>query len=248
MTIQNFFIFRGLLNRVGLNGNSGTSFFPFSYPQINYINFGNDLQSQKDTYALPSASFLDAVGASLAIYAGYTAVIGRIGLGEVFFLSWFGTFFYEINSQLLWKMFIPDNGYPSRAFAYGGTLGMISSLLIGKRDLTKRHVAFKSSSRTMAVAFLGTVLVWCSYPILVLSGVYTSATGKVVSMAGQVNIWLALAAGVVGCYAASSLSYRRFCLHDLIFTSLTVIINLNREESPSAHPQTSTIILVQPQP
>lgn len=222
MTIQNFFIFRGLLNRIGLNGNSGTGFFPFNYPQINYINFGNDLQSQKDTYALPSASFLDAVGASLAIYAGYTAVVGRISFGEVFFLSWFGTLFYEINSQILWRMFIPDNGYPSRAFAYGGTLGLISSILVSKRKETNNHSAFKSSSRTMAVAFLGTVLVWCSYPILVLSGVYTSTTGKVVSMAGQVNIWLALAAGVVGCYAASSLSYRRFCLHDLIFTSITV--------------------------
>lgn len=104
--------------------------FSSNYPKINYINYGNSLQNN---YQLPSASFLDAVGAALAMYAGYTGVIGRIGLGEVFFLTWIGTFIYEINSQLLWRFFILDNGYPSRAFAYGGMLGLVSSIILGKK-------------------------------------------------------------------------------------------------------------------
>jgi len=44
---------------------------------VNYINSGNS----QTNYNYSSASFLDALGASLAMYAGYTAVIGRIGLG-----------------------------------------------------------------------------------------------------------------------------------------------------------------------
>jgi hypothetical protein len=52
--------------------------------------------------------------------------------------------------------------------------------------------------------------------------VYTSTTGKIVAMAGQVNIWLALAASVLGCFAASSLAYRKFCIHDMVFASITV--------------------------
>ena len=226
LTVQNFFIFRNFWNRISVNDSSaGVSLSSFNYPYINYINFNNDLQNNNQ---LPSASFLDAIGASLAIYAGYTAVIGRIGLGEVFFLSWIGTFLYEVNSQLLWRLYIPDNGYPSRAFAYGGMMGLISSLILGKRSLTKGSPAFKSSYRIMAFALLGVIFVWCSFPILVLSNVYTSVNGKIVAMAGQVNIWLALASGVLGCFGASSLSYRKLSIHDLVFSSITVIVILYR--------------------
>ena len=220
LTVQNFFIFRNFWNRVGLNSpNDGSSFSGTSYSHINYINFGNDLQKG---YQLTSASWLDAIGASLAMYAGYTAVIGRIGLGEIFFLTWIGTFIYEINAQLLNRFFIPDNGYPSRAFAYGGMLGLISSFVLGKRDLTVNSSFFRSSYKIMALAFLGIIFVWCSYPVLVLSSTYTSVEGKIVAMAGQVNIWLALATSVLGCFTASAFSYRKFCVHDMVFASITV--------------------------
>ena len=220
LTVQNFFIFRNFWSNVSVNDpNASANFSSSNYPNINYINYGNDLQTN---YRLPSASFLDAVGAALAMYAGYTAVIGRIGLGEVFFLTWIGTFIYEVNSQILWRLYIPDNGYPSRAFAYGGMLGLVSSLVLGKKNLTINNPSFKSSYKIMALAFLGIIFVWCSFPILVLSNVYTSTTGKIVAMAGQVNIWLALATSVLGCYTASTLSYRKFCIHDMIFASITV--------------------------
>jgi hypothetical protein len=140
-----------------------------NFSLINYINFGNGLQT---SYAFTSASFLDAVGAALAMYAGYTGVIGRIGLTEIFFLTWIGTFLYEINSQILWRLYIPDNGYPSRAFAYGGALGLVSSLVLHKRNETINNPNYHSSYKIMALAFLGIVFVWCSYPVLVLSNVY----------------------------------------------------------------------------
>ena len=220
LTVQNFFIFRNFWSNVSVNDPSASANFGSSnYPNINYINYGNDLQA---SYRLPSASFLDAIGAALAMYAGYTAVIGRIGLGEIFFLTWIGTFIYEVNAQILWRLYIPDNGYPSRAFAYGGMLGLVSSLVLGKKNLTINNPSFKSSYKIMALAFLGIIFVWCSFPILVLSNVYTSTTGKIVAMAGQVNIWLALATSVLGCYTASTLSYRKFCIHDMIFASITV--------------------------
>lgn len=81
----------------------------------------------------------------------------------------------------------------------------------------------------MALSFLGIIFVWCSFPVLVLSNVYNSTTGKIIAMTGQVNIWLALAASVLGCYTASSFSYRKFCVHDMVFASITVQIFLFRE-------------------
>lgn len=123
-------------------------------------------------------------------------------------------------------MYIPDNGYPSRAFAYGGSLGLISSLVLNKRERTKDSHHYRSSYKVMALSFLGTILFWCSYPVLVLSSVYVSTVGKIIAMAGQVNIWLALSASVMGCFTASSFSYRKFCVHDMVFASITVILLL----------------------
>jgi len=83
LTVQNFFIFRNFWQRVNVNDPNGTSdFSSSSFPLINYINLGNNLQRTTgiSPYALLSASFIDAVGCALALYAGYTAVIGRVGL------------------------------------------------------------------------------------------------------------------------------------------------------------------------
>jgi hypothetical protein len=78
MTVQNFFIFRNFWQRISINDPNGqANFSGTNFSLINYINFGNGLQTN---YVYNSASFLDAVGSALAIYAGYTAVIGRIGL------------------------------------------------------------------------------------------------------------------------------------------------------------------------
>ena len=79
LTVQNFFIFHNFWVNVGVNDKNASSNFSRSkYNNINYINYENDL---KTSYYLESASFFDAIGAALALYAGYTAVIGRIGLG-----------------------------------------------------------------------------------------------------------------------------------------------------------------------
>lgn len=78
LTVQNFFIFRCFWDKAALNDpNASTWFNGARYNEINLINYSNDIQVAK---AFGSASFFDAVGCALALYAGYTAVIGRIGL------------------------------------------------------------------------------------------------------------------------------------------------------------------------
>lgn len=80
-TVQNFFIFRNFWYRVSVNNpNASADFSGKLYSFVNLINYGNGL-GRSDPYTYTSASFIDAVGASLAMYAGFTAVIGRIGLG-----------------------------------------------------------------------------------------------------------------------------------------------------------------------
>lgn len=125
-----------------------------------------------------------------------------------------------------------DNGYPLRAFAYGGALGLVSSLVLGGKELTKDNPNYKSSYNTMALSFLGIIFVWCAFPVLILSDTYNSngntdsTKGNLAGMIGQVNIWLCLAASVLGCYTASAFVYRKFSIHDMIFASITVIFCL----------------------
>ncbi len=101
-------------------------------------------------------------------------------------------------------------------------MGLVSSLVLGKKDITGNNPYFSSRYRVMGLALLGIIFVWCSFPIVVLTSVYESTTGMIIAMTGQVNIWLALAASVLGVYSATSLFYRKFSVHELVFTSITV--------------------------
>ena len=145
-------------------------------------------------------------------------------------MTWIGTFLYEVNSQILWGLYIPDSGYASRAFGFGGMLGIVSSIILGRKDKSKDNPNYKSSYKIMALAFLGIIFVWCAFPILVLSTSYNSINGEIIAMTSQVNIWLALATSVLGCYTASSLMYRKFSIHDMVFGSITVLFKLYREQ------------------
>ena len=75
----------------------------------------------------------------------------------------------------------------------------------------------------MSLSFLGIVFIWCSFPILNLSDILTGTVNdsNIVNLA-QVNIWLSLAASVLGCYTASAFLYRKFHVHDMVFSAITV--------------------------
>ena len=79
LTIQNFFIYRIFFTNASVNDPNQTSstFSNRYYNIINPINYGNSLP---DSYVYSSAGFMDAIGSALAMYAAYTAIIGRIGM------------------------------------------------------------------------------------------------------------------------------------------------------------------------
>lgn len=153
-------------------------------------------------------------------------VLGRIGLLEVFFLTIFGTFFYEVNAELMWRWFVTDTGYGYRIFIFGAILGLVSLHLLGRKETLYEHHNFKSTYTTMSLALLGFLIVWVSFPFLCVAGVFTYTTNdSVIIYASPLNMYLALIAGVLGSFTAASLLYRKFSLHDLIFTGLTVHIS-----------------------
>ena len=241
LTVQNFFIFRDFFDRGSVNNSNGSRDYTTRYyEKINSINFGNRLTTSFD---YTSVSFIDAVGATLALYAGFTAVMGRIGLGGIFFLSFFGTFFYELNETILYRLFIPDNGFASRAFAYGGMLGIVSSIILGQRDHTAKNPNFMATYAMRSMPLLGAILVWCTFPILITANTYNRVQGEIVAMIGQVNIWIALAGSVIGTYLASIFLYKRFSVSSVVFAVISVYFYLFREESHTRQAPISTTTL-----
>jgi hypothetical protein len=77
----------------------------------------------------------------------------------------------------------------------------------------------------MLLSFLGTVFVWCAYPILCLSDLNTSNADKEAIQPSQVNVYLSLASSVLGSYTACAFNYRKFLVHDIIFSVISVNIN-----------------------
>ena len=122
------------------------------------------------------------------------------------------------------RLYITDTGYGVRTLLFGGFMGLIISCILGKRETTIQHESYRSEYLSRTLSLLGFVLVFCSYPILSVAGIYTySTTDNYIIYAAPVNMWLALMAGVLGCFVISSINYRKFSIHDLIFAGLTVL-------------------------
>ena len=121
------------------------------------------------------------------------------------------------------RLYITDTGYGVRTLLFGGFMGLIISCLLGKKDTTIQHESYRSEYLSRTLSLFGFVLVFCTYPILAVAGIYTySSNDNYIIYAAPVNMWLALMSGVLGCFTISSINYRKFSIHDLIFAGLTV--------------------------
>lgn len=76
---------------------------------------------------------MDAIACALANIVAFGSLVGRIKFVETFFLSLIGAFLYEVNAQLFWRFSISDTGFGMRIFIFGGFMGLISSIILGKK-------------------------------------------------------------------------------------------------------------------
>lgn len=171
------------------------------------------------------ASVVDAIACAISITIALTSVIGRVQALEVFFLTLFGSFLYEVNNQLMWNLYISDIGYGMRIFLFGGMMGLFSSLVLGRKNTTVQHVHYKSVYSSRGFGLLGLVIVFSAFPMLVTSGVYNvSENYAYIAYIVPFNMWFALGAGILGAFSISALTYRKIFLHDLVHSGLAVIL------------------------
>ena len=93
-----------------------------------------------------------------------------------------------------------------------------------------RHESYRSVYKTMALALFGFLFMLVSLPILSAISIFTrTVPDSAVLYATNINAWLAVFAGVLGTFTSNALFYRKFSVHDLVFTGLSVLFFLFRE-------------------
>lgn len=222
LTLQHYLLFSTFWYKSGLfdytNSLGSYNVDPF-YQEVTPSNLGIGRNVSETERGI---SVIDSIACAISVFIGLIPVIGRVGIMDVFWLSIFGSFFYEVNNGLIWRFFIFDIGYGLRIFLYGSFLGLFSAIILGKRDTTNAHYNFNSSYTIQSLSLLGVVLVWCSFIFLQTANLFTVANSLTVLYSATVNMWLALAASVLGAFAASAIAYRKIHIYDIIFSAISV--------------------------
>lgn len=142
LTLEHWFMIKAFWEKAGTSDPNNSKTF-WQGPVVAKISFVNWVQDRyynqagtvlaHDPQFFTHHSFVDAIACAIANTVAFASVVGRIKLFEVVWLTAFGTFIYEVNSQLLWRYAISDIGFGMRIFIYGGFVGLISGLILGRK-------------------------------------------------------------------------------------------------------------------
>lgn len=194
------------------------------------VSVTNVLNDRLVSQGLFQSALTDYIACFISLIVGYSAIIGRVGNLEVFFYTIIGTFIYEFNSMIFWRIFVTDCGFGMRIFLFGGCLGLFASLVLGKKKTTISHPKFMSDYYYQAINLVGAIFIWCLLPVLNWSDLWhglTSSTDNYILHVVSLNMWFALCGSVIGAACVSILLYKKLSIHTLVFSIFTVKININ---------------------
>lgn len=183
---------------------------------------------------LVSSPLTDYIACFISLIVGYSALIGRIGNLQVYFLTVIGTFIYEFNSMIFWRIFVTDCGFGMRIFLFAGCMGIFASLLLGKKEqeTTILHSRFSSEYYFQTLNLFGAIVIWCLLPVLNWSDLWHSTsvgTDSYILHTVSLNMWFALCGSVIGSFCGSLALYKRLSVHTIVFSVFTVCDILCRE-------------------
>lgn len=122
-----------------------------------------------------------------------------------------------------------DIGYGMRIFLFGSIVGIVSSLILGRKDTTVDHPYYMSVYSSRSLGLVGLVVAVCTFPMLVVGSLYkTSINYSYILFIATLNMYLAVGAGILGAFSASAIFNGKIFLHDLVFSGLAVIIYIFR--------------------
>lgn len=231
LTLEHYFLIKAFWEKAGTNDPNSSKTFNTGTPvvgKISFVNYGQDrfYNSFIDPPQFYSHhSFVDAIACALANVVALASIVGRIKFFETFWLSLLGTFIYEVNNQIFWRLAIYDTGYGMRIFLFGGVMGLFASILLGRKETTVNHPRYISLYASRGFGLLGMLVIFSTFPNLVAAGIFrTSANREIILYSAVLRMWLALIAGVLGCMSACALTYRKMHVFDVVFSAINVKI------------------------
>jgi len=200
----------------------------------------------------------DAIVCALSMLVAYMAVAGRVGGFHVVVLCFFGVFFYGFNELVTWRHAISDNGYTYRLFLFGSTFGAATAFILRFKDkiATTETLGYFASRHTRTYGLLGACFVWLFLPILsCINTIYDVTTTSTSTSASSftflnpsiLNLWFALSASTSISFCVSILLGRKIHVHDIVFSSFSVILFYNFREESLIQPH-QPLILIHSQP
>ncbi len=224
LSIQLYFPFRGFWEIIGLSGYKWDARPDANILPVSITNVSNDRQASQ---MLSSSPLTDYIACFISLVIAYSGVIGRIGNLEVYFLTVFGTFIYEFNSMILWRIFVTDPGYGMRVFLFAGAFGLFTSLILGKKTTTFSHPKFVSDYYFQGLNLFAAIVTWCLLPVMVWSDLWHKSSlgsdNKIVHIA-SLNMWFALCGSAIGAFCGCIIIFKKVDVHTLVFSIFTVIM------------------------
>lgn len=114
----------------------------------------------------------EAVKCSIAMVVAFSSIVGKVGPLEAFIMCVIGTFGYELNNKIIYRIGM-DFGGTFGIFTFGGFMGFgigIIHILINyrNRNMTKRSTLYTADLTSTAFSMLGALFIFSFFPALVL--------------------------------------------------------------------------------
>lgn len=115
-------------------------------------------------------------------------------------------------------------------FAFGAAFGLAISIVLDRRIVSILHPKFKSSKENTLLAFIGTLFLWCLFPILNttrnMEASEFNPLGQGISnpfaAVSPINTLFALASSTLSAYCTSLIINNKVSPNDIIFGSFAV--------------------------
>jgi len=167
----------------------------------------------------------DAVRCGLANSIAFSAILGRAGLLEAFFVSLIGTIGYELNRNIIEGIGF-DYGHTFKIFVYGGFFGLILGLLLRIKEntperSTERHLRYTGTLYSGAMALVGTVFTWVFFPMIVMDPPQsTQPISTHAIYTAPISIMYGLAGSTVVCVGFSYFINAKLMVRDVIYGTI----------------------------
>lgn len=190
-----------------------------------------DPNNSQNLISAIGACLTQALKCALANCIGFSAILGRAGPLECFFVALFGTIGYELNRNIVEYVYW-DYGGTYEVFCYGGFMSLMIGILVrckekGIRE-TAKHLKYTGSLYAGAISFFGATMLFAVFPVLTADPEmpwFTGTTPTINEMTTFSNsmffrtpfaIWYCMAASVMVGMAVSIFVFAKLVVRDML--------------------------------